>query len=271
MAIDFNHLLSNTLLSVTVLLSLVGWVIAFGAACAIGTFLADNVATTWWVIIFELILNLGIIYLIVSSTLPMYRLVVLAFLAVSISYLTGSIGTFVYSSNAAAAALSAGLIIMIIMQFLWVFIFGAEESSNFTTATAPFNGGTPMAFLSRNRGEKEEVVDTKSAGHSAPVGSVGYPEMNGHNGGVYQANHPSQPLPAGNAPASPGGVGSAAPLEYNQQVTALHAYQANPEDPTELSFTKGEALDVVECKGNWWQARKQDGTIGIVPSNYFAN
>lgn len=47
--------------------------------------------------------------------------------------------------------------------------------------------------------------------------------------------------------------------------------QANPEDPTELSFTKGEALDVVECKGNWWQARKQDGTIGIVPSNYFAN
>jgi hypothetical protein len=76
MAIDFNHLLSNTLLSVTVLLSLVGWVIAFGAACAIGTFLAANVATTWWVIIFELILNVGIIYLIVSGTLPMYRLVV---------------------------------------------------------------------------------------------------------------------------------------------------------------------------------------------------
>jgi hypothetical protein len=147
----------------------------------------------------------------------------LTFLAVSIAYLTGSIGTFVYSSNAAAAALSAGMIIMIIMQFLWVFVFGAEENSNFTTATAPFNGGTPMAFLSRNRGEKEEVVDTKSAGHSAPVGDVGYPEMNGHNGGVYQANHPSQALPAANAPASPGGVGSAAPLEYNQQVSALHA------------------------------------------------
>jgi SHO1 osmosensor len=148
----------------------------------------------------------------------------LTFLAVSISYLTGNIGTFVYSPNAAAAALSAGMIIMIIMQFIWVFVFGAEENSNFTTATAPFNGGTPMAFLSRNRGEKEEVVDTKSAGHSAPVGSVGYPEMNGQNGGVYQANHPSQQMPAGNVPpTSPGGVSAAAPLEYNQQVTALHA------------------------------------------------
>ncbi|CAO3607749.1 unnamed protein product [Mucor hiemalis] len=56
---------------------------------------------------------------------------------------------------------------------------------------------------------------------------------------------------------------------YGEKVQALHAYHANPDDPNELSFDKGETLDIVDRNGNWWQARKADGTIGIIPSNYF--
>ncbi|KAI8339759.1 hypothetical protein BC941DRAFT_338997, partial [Chlamydoabsidia padenii] len=51
-------------------------------------------------------------------------------------------------------------------------------------------------------------------------------------------------------------------------VVALHAYGANPEDPNELSFEKGEILYVHDKKGSWWQAKKSDGTVGMIPSNY---
>jgi len=27
-------------------------------------------------------------------------------------------------------------------------------------------------------------------------------------------------------------------------------------------------LDIIDKKGKWWKAKKQDGVIGIVPSNY---
>jgi SHO1 osmosensor len=43
---------------------------------------------------------------------------------------------------------------------------------------------------------------------------------------------------------------------------------ANPEDNTELSFAKDEVMDIADNKGKWWHARKADGSIGVVPSNY---
>ncbi|KAI8069860.1 uncharacterized protein B0P05DRAFT_551197 [Gilbertella persicaria] len=61
------------------------------------------------------------------------------------------------------------------------------------------------------------------------------------------------------------------PYEFTERVRALHTYNASIQDPNELSFEKGELLEIVDRKGNWWQARKSNGTIGIIPSNYFAH
>ncbi|KAG5647669.1 hypothetical protein DXG03_008392 [Asterophora parasitica] len=103
--------------------------------------------------------------------------------------------------------------------------------------------------------------------HNSPVGggavSIGGADTQG----------PSSPLMAG---IGAGGAGSTSALDnappppeaYSYRAKALYAYTASPDDPNEISFTKGEILDIVDKQGKWWQAKKLDGSVGIAPSNY---
>ncbi|KAF0520408.1 High osmolarity signaling protein SHO1 [Gigaspora margarita] len=56
--------------------------------------------------------------------------------------------------------------------------------------------------------------------------------------------------------------------DYKYKAKAIYDYRGSPEDRTELSFVKGDDLDIASKEGKWWHARKADGTTGIAPSNY---
>ncbi|KAI0094248.1 hypothetical protein BDY19DRAFT_981804 [Irpex rosettiformis] len=70
----------------------------------------------------------------------------------------------------------------------------------------------------------------------------------------------------GGAPGSPVGSAGAgdvsAKSEFTLRAKAMYPYQANTEDPNEISFEKNEMLEILDKQGKWWQAKKEDGTIG---------
>lgn len=69
------------------------------------------------------------------------------------------------------------------------------------------------------------------------------------------------------AAEGPSQVTTAAPVAV-QRAEALYTYKASDDDPTEISFNKGDVLEIIDSSGKWWQARRANGELGIVPSNY---
>lgn len=56
-----------------------------------------------------------------------------------------------------------------------------------------------------------------------------------------------------------------------QPFPALALYTYNAKSASELSFGKRDDLTILDCRGNWWQARHPvTSAVGFVPSNFIA-
>ncbi|CEP14411.1 hypothetical protein [Parasitella parasitica] len=247
MQLNTTHITKNPIILASAIMSVIGWLIAFVGACVIG-----KAGLLWWIVIYELLLLGAIFFSIYRNVFHHHQIMFLAFLGISISLLTTTISGLMGYDSAGNQAAGAGAVILIVMQFFWVIVFGSSEESIvfqivYSGFTFPRSQNTAAIGLHGSPKESKVALSSPEA--------TGYAHQQHQQVSMVSVYQDSPDM--------------AQQKLQNPTAIALHPYTANPDDPNEISFEKGEKLEILNKSGNWWKAKKEDGTEGIVPSNYF--
>ncbi|KAI8827256.1 uncharacterized protein EV422DRAFT_513213 [Fimicolochytrium jonesii] len=248
----------------TVAFAVLGWLLTFIGLCVIESD-AGGISGLWFHLFFVFFTIVAVITSVVTGSVLNYRTCLVALLAISFVYISDDLNVTLHETNPilphklrdGVRLTSAGLFFLSFAILPWIIFFGSSEEAAVNTLVnregtlrlpsfRNVNGGQPAGNQS---GPAPYAVDstTNLSGATAV------------NGGNRESKLPAMPV---------GGIVAAGAGAQNQKAVALFPYEANPEDPSELSFVKGDQFDIVNNQGKWWQVRKSDGTVGIAPSNY---
>ncbi|KAH9944010.1 uncharacterized protein BXZ73DRAFT_39178 [Epithele typhae] len=330
---DFTPILTHYLFLFTTILAVIGWFVAFiGQAVATAQLGNGRVGVVWFAIFLQLFLILGIIHTLATDSIAMHRFQIATFGSIAIVFAVLGVNEGIFSGSSALDAMSAGWLILAMVDILWVLYFTSEEDSLMLHVFNSLGTGGLTPPSRRRRGTRAgsmmnmggagngytagystggigPMYDTKMGGSMAgPIGgngsfragsmeggaprSLGAGSMNqlgsnagpGSIGGGEGSIGPASPLMGPGAAGIGAGGGGAQPVTpattgvgsdsgvgdaHQYRAKALYNYTASVDDPNEITFAKGEILEILDKNGKWWQARKTDGTVGSdAPSNY---
>lgn len=279
----------------TISIGIIGWIIALGGSIGASSEFKNF---GWWGLAFEFFVILCVFLVVATDSVEPYRQCLLAFLGVATVYVTNSTNNVVYNGTPSSSASGAGHILLSIINFLWMIYFGttheagihswvdsfaADKGHSYNNDQFAMRRSNPFSLHDQRQslgapGRPVSAYSARNAGADFPGGSaqpnynslqLGGFENSSNSEGAVRAQAENGDFANTQSPAFNNGTDSLfVPTEYPYRARAVYAYQANPEDANEISFDKGEILDVSDISGRWWQARRDNGEIGICPSNY---
>ncbi|KAK9768352.1 Transmembrane osmosensor [Basidiobolus ranarum] len=218
-------------------LAICGWLISFVCTIVLG-----SSGFTWFVVVFTLVLLLMAIAALFTQSVWHYRFPLLTLTAAVIGLLIFQIDDTIYDKTRSIIALGAGSLITAVGLAPWLFLFGRDDDID--------SAEVINHQVTTNR---QPMVQARNQSTSQPAPAIA----------------PIPPVVPVTTATTPKPTNLPSNNNYPYQAQALYGYEASPDDPNEVSFLKDEVVHVADTKGKWWQAKKSDGSTGIVPSNFF--
>ncbi|KAF8137864.1 hypothetical protein K438DRAFT_1881276 [Mycena galopus ATCC 62051] len=264
--LDFSPFRTHYFFLATTVLAALGWLLAFiFQAIATAQFGHRAVGSLWFAILLQAALNVGVLFAVATDSIQIARLQLATFGAIATVFAVQGTDLGVFSSEDTLRPMGAGYLVLAIVDILWVLYFTSEADSLALHLINHLGTGglAPPSRRRRSARVSTTTAHTTASKLNYALGSgIGSPDMGMHEpkpASITRSPEPAEPAKDGDDDAEE---------EPMLRARALHAYKGSPDDPNELSFEKGEVLEIEDQEGKWWQAKKLDGKFGIVPSNY---
>ncbi|KTW30990.1 uncharacterized protein T551_01542 [Pneumocystis jirovecii RU7] len=272
--LDISYLTDDLFILSTVILALIGW-----GTVVISSVIASLRAVyfpyySWWIIVYQFFVIFCVIAIILSNSGDTYRIALVGHIAVVISCELMICNSLLYGFEPSQPIVVSGYIFLFIINAIWVLYFGTTNDSIFHSWTNSYIlsescKNTQNQFISRPALTKDIITNNENFNGSRSNDNQVSTCFSHNLQPLNSLNNTENSIMASNEyPHRAKAVYSCAFILKKIDISVIFLDNASPDDPREVSFVKDEILEIGDISGKWWQARKEDGTIGIVPSNY---
>lgn len=292
---QFSNISTDPFAISTLSIAILSLVIAFAGSIAAAVKASSNSNDsfprfTWWGLVFQLLILIALFLFYTFDLIDQYKVFLTAAIGVAFVYTTNSATSLVYSDGSGKAAASAGVILLSMVNLIWIFYYGGDNSSPVNqwvdsfSLRGPRSSNNPFAHHNQLQGNYNSYVNSNNNVddyRGSTVSNQKYvssTRLNGlenlserntasnNNTPMFEAPIPEQEI---NTNMSNEQIDTNLMIDdFPYTARALYSYESSPEDENEISFEKGEILKVNDIHSRWWQAKRSNGEIGICPSNY---